>query len=290
LAGRAKRRILDGLREPEAIGFPGERSDRLQRPPIRNQMSVMQDTISTQRSGAIHASRALAGAKPKSSHIEHHRTHRSGWLRAAVLGANDGIVSTASLLLGVAAAHATRTSILLAGASGLVAGAMAMAAGEYVSVSSQADTERADLAQERKGLEDDHEAERTELAEIYERRGLEPALAREVANQLMAHDALAAHARDELGISEALRARPFEAALASAASFTAGAIIPLLTAVAVTEAVVPAVAGVSLVSLASLGGLAARAGGARITVGALRVLLWGSVAMGLTAAVGSYFG
>jgi VIT1/CCC1 family predicted Fe2+/Mn2+ transporter len=224
-------------------------------------------------------------------HKEQHRTQRTGWLRAAVLGANDGIVSTASLLIGVASAHATRSGILIAGISGLVAGAMAMAAGEYVSVSSQADTERADLAVESKGLEDDRESEREELAAIYVKRGLDADLARKVAEQLMAHDALAAHARDELGISETLMARPLQAALASAASFTAGATIPLLAAVLVLETnLVSAVGGVSLASLALLGGLAAWVGGASITVGAARVLLWGALAMGLTAMVGSLFG
>lgn len=234
--------------------------------------------------------RRRTGTPPLSHHKEPHRTHRTGWLRAAVLGANDGIVSTASLLLGVAAAHATRGGILIAGVAGLVAGAMAMAAGEYVSVSSQADTERADLAVESEGLKKDPEAEREELAAIYVRRGLEPGLAREVAMQLMAHDALAAHARDELGISETLRARPLQAAMASAASFTVGAVIPLLTAVvAASSGLLPFVAGVSLVCLAVLGGLAARVGGARVIVGAARVLLWGALAMGVTTGVGSLF-
>jgi vacuolar iron transporter family protein len=199
-------------------------------------------------------------------------------------------VSTASLLIGVASAHATRSGILIAGIAGLVAGGMAMAAGEYVSVSSQADTERADLAVESKGLEDDRESEREELAVIYVKRGLDARLARKVAEQLMAHDALAAHARDELGINETLRARPLQAALASATSFTAGAAIPLLTAVLILEKnLVSAVGGVSLVSLALLGGLAAWVGGASIRVGAARVLLWGALAMGLTALVGSSF-
>ncbi|HXR26120.1 MAG TPA: VIT family protein [Candidatus Binataceae bacterium] len=224
-------------------------------------------------------------------HKEHHRTHRTGWLRAAVLGANDGIVSTASLLLGVAAAHATHSGILVAGVAGLVAGAMAMAAGEYVSVSSQADTERADLAIESEGLETDERSEREELATIYVQRGLEPGLAKEVARQLMEHDALGAHARDELGISETLKARPLQAALASGASFTAGAAIPLLTAVLVTNTtlIAPGIAGVSLILLALLGGLAARVGGARVAVGAIRVLLWGALAMVLTAGIGSLF-
>jgi vacuolar iron transporter family protein len=207
------------------------------------------------------------------------------------LGANDGIVSTASLLLGVDAAHATHAGILAAGVSGLVAGAMAMAAGEYVSVSSQADTERADLATESKGLVTDEEAEREELAAIYVERGLEAGLAKEVARQLMAHDALAAHARDEIGISETLRARPFQAALASGASFTVGAVIPLLTAVLVRDTIMaPLVGGISLIILALLGGLAAYVGGARVTVGALRILLWGALTMGLTLGAGTLVG
>jgi vacuolar iron transporter family protein len=222
---------------------------------------------------------------------EFHRTHRTGWLRAAVLGANDGIVSTASLLLGVASAHATRGAVLLAGIAGLVAGAMAMAAGEYVSVSSQADTERADLAIERRGLDADEATEREELAEIYVKRGLDPALARDVAQQLMVHDALGAHARDELGISETLGARPLQAALASAASFTVGAAMPLLSAmVSPTADLILIVAVISLTFLALLGALAARVGGASMTRGALRVLFWGALAMGLTAGVGMLFG
>lgn len=222
---------------------------------------------------------------------EYHYTHRTGWLRAAVLGANDGVVSTASLVLGVASAHATRSSILLAGVAGLVAGAMAMAAGEYVSVSSQADTEQTDLALERKGLEVDEEAERRELAEIYVQRGLNAELAKEVANQLMAHDALGAHARDELGINEILRARPLQAALASAASFIAGATMPLLTAVVASQTdLIPFVATASLAFLALLGALAARAGGARLIKGAVRVLFWGALAMALTASVGALIG
>jgi VIT1/CCC1 family predicted Fe2+/Mn2+ transporter len=224
-------------------------------------------------------------------HIEQHHTERTGWLRAAVLGADDGIVSTASLLLGVAAAHAAHGGILLAGVSGLVAGAMSMAAGEYVSVSSQADTEKADLALESRGLETDEKSEREELAAIYVKRGLKAKLAKEVAEQLMAHDALGAHARDELGISETLKARPLQAAFASAVSFTVGATIPLLTAIVVPyTSLVYFVAGVSLIFLAVLGGLAAQAGGARVMVGALRVLLWGAFAMVLTAAAGSLFG
>jgi VIT1/CCC1 family predicted Fe2+/Mn2+ transporter len=224
-------------------------------------------------------------------HQEHHRTHRTGWLRAAVLGANDGIVSIASLLIGVAAAHASHTSILVAGVAGLVAGAMAMAAGEYVSVSTQADTEQADLAIESEGLETDEGSEREELAGIYVQRGLEAGLAREVAKQLMAFDALGAHARDELGISETLKARPLQAAFASGASFTVGAAIPLLTAVVITSTslIVPCIAVVSLILLALLGGLAAQVGGARVTAGAIRVLLWGALAMGVTAGIGSLF-
>lgn len=224
-------------------------------------------------------------------HEEHHRSHRTGWLRAAVLGANDGTVSVASLLLGVAAAHASRSGVLIAGVAGLVAGTMAMAAGEYVSVSSQSDTEQADLAMERVGLAEDEEAEREELAAIYVKRGLDSRLANEVAEQLMAHDALGAHARDELGITETLRARPLQAALASAASFIAGAGVPLLTAVVVPESsLIPFVAGVSLLFLAVLGGVAARVGGAGVAVGAIRVLFWGALAMGATAGVGALFG
>ena len=224
-------------------------------------------------------------------HEEHHRIHRSGWLRAAVLGTNDGVVSTSSLLLGVAAAHGSHASIVLAGIAGLVAGAMAMAAGEYVSVSSQSDTERADLAQERHGIETDAEEEHNELASIYVGRGLKPDLAQEVAKQLMAHDALGAHARDELGISDTLRARPLQAALASGASFATGAILPVLTASLVGgPGAFIAIAGVSLVLLALLGAMAARIGGASIAGGAARVLLWGALAMAVTAGVGWLFG
>jgi vacuolar iron transporter family protein len=223
-------------------------------------------------------------------HEEHHRTQRTGWLRAAVLGANDGIVSTASLILGVAAAETARGNILIAGTAGLIAGAMSMAAGEYVSVSSQADTERADLLQERKGLEMDVESEREELAGIYESRGLDPGLAKEVARQLMAHDALGAHARDELGINEAYLARPLQAALASSASFTIGAAMPLITAIVVPEAqMFNFVAGISLGFLALLGGLASWAGGAPIFVGAVRVSFWGALAMAVTTGVGTLF-
>lgn len=224
-------------------------------------------------------------------HRERHRTERIGWLRAAVLGANDGIVSTASLVIGVAAASAARGDVLIAGVAGLVAGAMSMAAGEYVSVKSQADTEAADLARERGELAADPDAEHRELAAIYAKRGLDAALADQVATQLMTHDALGAHARDELGISETLGARPVQAALSSAASFTAGAALPLLVASMVPTGVLPAsVAGSSLVFLATLGAVAARTGGASAVKGAWRVTFWGALAMALTAAVGALFG
>ncbi len=224
-------------------------------------------------------------------HRERHRTQHVGWLRAAVLGANDGIVSTASLVVGVAAASAAHGEILLAGVAGLVAGAMSMAAGEYVSVSSQSDTEQADLERERKELAADSEHEHRELAAIYVQRGLEPQLAKQVAEQLMAKDALGAHARDELGISEMAVARPLQAALTSAATFAVGAALPLLAVVvAPRTAVALAVAGTSLVFLALLGALAAYTGGARISVGAARVTFWGALAMALTAGVGSLFG
>lgn len=224
-------------------------------------------------------------------HAETHHTHRIGWLRAAVLGANDGIVSTASLLVGVAAAEAGRQGVLVAGVAGLVAGAMSMAAGEYVSVSSQADTEQSDLAREREELASDHDYEREELAAIYVARGLDPGLAGQVAVQLMHHDALGAHARDELGISEVTTARPVQAALASAATFAVGAAMPMLTAVIVpTGAIVPMVAATSLVFLALLGGLAARAGGAPVARGSLRVAFWGALAMAITAGVGRLVG
>jgi VIT1/CCC1 family predicted Fe2+/Mn2+ transporter len=226
-----------------------------------------------------------------SHHRERHRTGRIGWLRAAVLGANDGIVSTASLVVGVAAAHATSHDVLVAGVAGLVAGAMSMAAGEYVSVSSQADTERADIERERVELATDNEHEHVELAAIYVHRGLDPSLAREVANQLMAHDALGAHARDELGISETLGARPVQAAVASAGTFAVGAAMPLLTVVVWSGAhLIPVVAGTSLVFLALLGGVAALAGGANAAAGAVRVTFWGALAMALTAGVGALFG
>lgn len=224
-------------------------------------------------------------------HTEEHRTHRSGWLRAAVLGANDGIVSTASLVLGVAAAGAEFQSVLVAGVAGLVAGAMSMAAGEYVSVSSQADTERADLAREREELETSPEREQAELTAIYVKRGLDAKLAAEVAGQLMQHDALGAHARDELGISETLSARPIQAALASAITFAVGAALPLLIVVVVPLSVVIwAVGGSSLVFLALLGALAARTGGAPMLLATLRVTFWGALAMALTAGVGGLFG
>jgi VIT1/CCC1 family predicted Fe2+/Mn2+ transporter len=222
---------------------------------------------------------------------ERHRTGRIGWLRAAVLGANDGILSTSSLVLGVAAAHATHSSVLVAGIAGLVAGAMSMAAGEYVSVHSQADTEQAELALERAELKTDDKGEHKELAAIYVARGLDPSLAKQVAQQLMAHDALGAHARDELGISETLRARPIQAALASAGSFAVGAAMPLLiVAMAPAVGLIPLVFGTSLVFLALLGGLAARVGGAGVMVGAIRVTFWGALAMAVTAGVGSLLG
>jgi vacuolar iron transporter family protein len=225
------------------------------------------------------------------SHHEIHRAHRAGWLRAAVLGANDGIVSTASLIIGVAAASAGHEEILLAGVAGLVAGAMSMAAGEYVSVSSQSDTEIADLAIEKKSLRDNYEFEKNELAEIYENRGLTPELAKQVAEQLMEHDALGAHARDEIGITEGGRARPIQAALYSAVTFTFGAALPLLAAwLMPVSRLIPMVALSSLIFLAFLGGIAARAGGAPLTKGAFRVTFWGALAMGLTAVVGKLFG
>ena len=220
-----------------------------------------------------------------------HRTRHSGWLRAAVLGANDGILSVSSLVLGVAAAHASWTGIIVAGTAGLAAGALSMGAGEYVSVASQADTERADLNLERLALEQNYAHEHIELARIYIKRGVEPELAYRVAEQLMAKDALAAHARDEIGISEALRARPLQAALASSLSFTVGGFIPMLVALVVRGSyMVPSIACVSLASLAVLGAAAARAGGAPVARGALRVFIWGAVAMGITYAVGALFG
>lgn len=224
-------------------------------------------------------------------HLEKHKGHRTGWLRAAVLGANDGIVSTASLVLGVAATGAGSQAILIAGVASLVAGAMSMAAGEYVSVSSQADTENADLARERAELANQPEHEHAELTAIYVGRGLDEDLAKQVATQLTAHDALGAHARDELGLSDTLAARPVQAALASAATFAAGALLPLLVALLLpSTALMWGVAGSSLVFLAGLGALAARAGGSSIRVAALRVTFWGALAMGLTAGVGALFG
>ncbi len=225
------------------------------------------------------------------AHREQHRSDRIGWLRAAVLGANDGIVSTASLVIGVAASHAPRSQIVVAGVAGLVAGAMSMAAGEYVSVSSQADTERADLERERKELAANVGAEREELASIYRGRGLDADLARQVAEQLMAHDAIGAHARDELGITEMHTARPVQAALASAATFAVGAASPLITVVLAPSAMAAAIVGAtSLVFLALLGGVAARTGGAPVVVSAARVTFWGALAMALTAAAGAWFG
>lgn len=222
---------------------------------------------------------------------ERHFSGRTGWLRATVLGANDGIVSTASLIVGVAAADAAHSNVLLAGVAGLAAGAMSMAAGEYVSVSSQADTERADLHREMTELAANEPAEVQELAAIYVGRGLEPELAEQVARQLMAHDALGAHARDEIGISSTLSARPVQAALASAAAFAVGAIMPLLCVIfAADSLIVPLVAVTSLFFLALLGALAAYAGGASVLTGAVRVIFWGALAMGLTAGVGSIFG
>jgi VIT1/CCC1 family predicted Fe2+/Mn2+ transporter len=225
------------------------------------------------------------------AHRERHRSERIGWLRAAVLGANDGVVSTASLVVGVAAADATRQDVLVAGVAGLVAGALSMAAGEYVSVSSQADTEQADLRRERHELATDPQAEEDELTGIYVKRGLEPELARTVARQLSAGGALAAHARDELGLTEELAARPLQAALASAGTFAVGAGVPVLTIlVAPTTSFVPLVSAVSLVCLVALGATAARVGGAPMIVGAARVSIWGVLAMLATAGVGWLFG
>jgi VIT1/CCC1 family predicted Fe2+/Mn2+ transporter len=225
------------------------------------------------------------------THREIHRVDRIGWLRASVLGANDGIVSTASLVLGVAASSVSREAVLIAGVAGLVAGAMSMAAGEYVSVRSQADTEAADLARERAELASDVAGEERELASIYVKRGLEPALAKQVALQLMAKDALGAHARDELGITSVATARPVQAAVASAASFTAGAALPLAVAALLPASkMIPAVAVASLFLLAALGALAARAGGAPVLASLTRVTFWGALAMAVTAGVGALFG
>jgi VIT1/CCC1 family predicted Fe2+/Mn2+ transporter len=222
---------------------------------------------------------------------ENHVVERAGWLRAAVLGANDGILSTASLIVGVAAAAATQHNILIAGVAGLVAGAMSMAAGEYVSVSSQSDSERADLARERKELNDNAEFELDELAEIYVKRGVDRVLAKQVARQLMAKDALGAHARDELGISEMTTARPVQAALTSAASFSVGAAMPLLmVVVSPASTLVPVVSAASLAFLAFLGAIGARVGGANVLRGTIRVTFWGALAMALTAGIGKAFG
>jgi VIT1/CCC1 family predicted Fe2+/Mn2+ transporter len=224
-------------------------------------------------------------------HTETHRIDRVGWLRAAVLGANDGIVSTASLVMGVAAAEGTRADVLIAGVAGLVAGALSMAAGEYVSVSSQADVERADLELERRHLAEDNEEELRELAAIYASRGVEPAVAQTVAQQLMAHDALGAHARDELGLSDQAAARPLQAAAASAAAFAAGAILPIVTVAFSPERwMAILVASASLLSLVGLGALAARTGGASPVVGAARVVFWGALAMAVTSLIGKLFG
>ena len=224
-------------------------------------------------------------------HIERHRTAHVGWLRAAVLGANDGLISTASLVVGVAASGTGRAAVLIAGVAGLVAGAMSMAAGEYVSVSSQADTEGADLARERHELATAPDAERAELAGIFEQRGLAPALARDVAEQLMARDALAAHAREELGLSETTAARPFQAALSSAVAFAIGAALPVVvTALAPAPRLAPFVIGSALVLLIVLGAIAARVGGASMWRGAFRVAFWGALAMAASALVGRIFG
>jgi len=225
------------------------------------------------------------------AHAEAHRTKTIGWLRAAVLGANDGLISTSSLVVGVAAAATSRDPVVVAALAGLVAGALSMAAGEYVSVSSQADTERADLERERVELATDPQREHAELAGIYVSRGLTPDLARQVADQLTAHDALAAHARDELGLSAVTRARPIQAALASAAAFATGAALPVVLVLLVPDHLLtPAVTGSTLILLAGLGALAARLGGAGLLKGAIRVTFWGAVAMGCTALVGRWFG
>lgn len=224
-------------------------------------------------------------------HSESHRIKRSGWLRAAVLGANDGIISTTSLILGVAAAHSSHNSILIAGAAGLIAGTLSMAAGEYISVSSQADTEKADLTREKKELAADVEGETEELTGIYQRRGLDRSLAQEVAKQLMEHDALGAHARDELGITESLKARPLQAAFASAGSFSVGAILPLLITLIVPLAyIIPVVSITAILCLILLGGVAAKTGGSNIRTGVLRVTLWGSLAMLISTGIGSLLG
>lgn len=224
-------------------------------------------------------------------HLETHLTHRISWLRAAVLGANDGVISTASLILGVAAAHASPGAIVTAGVASLVGGAMSMAAGEFVSVSSQLDMENAATEVERKELETDSAGEHKELANIYVKRGLTPELAKDVAHQLMAHNALDAHLRDELGISETLKARPLQAALTSAATYASGALLPLLTVLIVPSSwLIALVSALSLVLLTLLGGVAARAGGAGVVAGAMRVLVWGAFAMAVTAGIGHLFG
>jgi vacuolar iron transporter family protein len=223
-------------------------------------------------------------------HREKHNSHRSGWLRAAVLGANDGIISTASLMLGIAAANQSQSAILLAGVAGLVAGAVSMAAGEYVSVCSQADLEKADLEKERKELIDDPEGELRELEGIYMSRGISRELSKQVAAELTQKDALGAHARDELGITDFNTAKPLQAALASAASFAVGALIPLLTAILITQQSLFFIPAISLISLTLLGALAAKIGGAKPFKGAIRVTFWGAAAMAATALVGSFFG
>jgi len=239
--------------------------------------------------GGISADDTLISGWTMASHI--HRTHRSGWLRASVLGANDGVLSISSLMLGVAAAHTSLPGIFAAGLAGLVGGTLSMGAGEYVSVSSQADTERADLDIERSALEYDFDAEHAELRDIYVQRGLEHELATQVSRQLMAHDALGAHARDDIGITEALTARPLQAAVTSSVSFAVGGIVPLLAAIIAPAGThIPTVAAVSLVFLAVLGALAARAGGAHTLRGTARVLIWGALVMGITSAVGALFG
>ncbi len=225
------------------------------------------------------------------THHEVHRSHRIGWLRASVLGANDGIVSTASLIIGVSAANASQPDIILAGLAGLVAGAMSMAAGEYVSVCSQADTEKADLELEKQSLKENPEFELNELADIYQKRGLDSNLAKQVAEQLTKHGALEAHARDEIGIVEQAMAKPIQAAFSSALTFTVGAILPLLAVfVSPDSKIIPVVAGLSLIFLAVLGGVAARIGGASVIVGVIRVTFWGALAMAITAVVGKLFG
>ncbi len=223
-------------------------------------------------------------------HAEWHKSSRIGWLRAAVLGANDGVISTASLMVGVAATGAAPSAVLTAGIAGLAAGAMSMAAGEYVSVQSQADTEKADIARETKELETQPELERAELVAIYRRRGLDEALSAQVADRLMAHDALGAHVRDELGITDTLRARPVQAAMASAASFMVGALIPIAASLVSRENSSTWITSTTLVALLGLGGLAAYAGGASVVKGAVRVAFWGALAMALTAGVGRLFG